>query len=129
MSFRSWLKDKTGFDYKDGTDYLTAPVAGLYVLGAGINDLTGGDVATYNPFRANDPGGNVGTTYSRTTQWISGNNQDVPGGEGGWNIPLINLNFLKDPDGDWDVPNPVKDAGRWVLAAALLGGALLVSRR
>lgn len=76
------------------TGLAVAPLTPLYALGAGINELTGGSSTTWSPVAAVQ-GGVQGTTYSPTTQALSGytdptpNDPLVPGG-GSWGIPLIN---------------------------------------
>lgn len=86
-------------DFTSGLGYLgDNPEAGLlfvpvtyplFALGAGINELTGGDSPTYNAWTAAQPGGSAGTTYSDVTQALSGYQGAGPG-TGEWGVPILN---------------------------------------
>lgn len=80
MSFGSWFV-KTNATYNPTW-------WGLYALGGGINELTGGHTATYwAPAAAR--GAARGTTYSNTTQALSGYQGSTPGA-GDWGLPIVN---------------------------------------
>lgn len=84
-------------DFTSGLSYLREnPEAGLlfvpatyplFALGAGVNELTGGDSPTYNAWAAAQD--SSGTIYSPTTQALSGYQGDTPS-SGEWNLPLLN---------------------------------------
>ena len=91
----------------------------LFALGAAINEATGGESATYNAWTAAQPGGSAGTTYSDTTQWLSGYSSPTPGG-GDWRLPVLND---KLPDAVADLTGI--DLNKLLIAAALVGVAVL----
>lgn len=65
-----------------------SPIGGLYTIGASINNLTGGhgDILLGEQLLVDHA---RGTTYSHTTQALSGY-QGATSGAGNWGIPVLN---------------------------------------
>lgn len=70
------------------TGLAVAPLTPLYAIGAGLNELTGGESTTWSPVAAVQAG-SQGTTYSPTIQALSGYSSPTPGA-GDWSVPVLN---------------------------------------
>lgn len=102
-----------------GTGIIIAPA---FALGAAINDATGGDSPTYNVFRAARD--SSGTSYSNTTQWLSGYSSSTPGA-GKWRAPIVN-DKLVDVADDALEGLGLPDLKTLALIAAAVGAVVLL---
>lgn len=117
------------FDWEDPVLGVSgAIISPFFALGAGVNELTGGESPTYNVWSAARD--STGTVYSDTTQALSGYQGSTPG-SGEWNIPVLNPATARVAG---DIVDTVLeetigfDLNKLFKTALVLGAAFLFSR-
>lgn len=103
--------------------WAVAPLTGLYALGAGLNELTGGNSTTWSPVAAVQGSKKIyadSVTFSGFTQGASGYQGTTPG-SGSWQLPIVNETTTRY------IINSVEDAAKPVVFSPLVIAAAAIA--